>query len=242
MSVPNRYQTVIEVANKYPREFREAHTDSPNKHVWIKLLALELNKSDARFGLNGKRGNPNDLSMDAINYLGEGVGFDPTRNDRPVTVIDVIAGAGGVSPTPAWQVFDKPEDRGPGAWVQPLAVDGYGDVPPKNPVDPLPPTGPTNTDVVNVMTQVVGALKEVIASHERLTQKVEQQIQQNIDATDKLVDQLKITTHYQVESSSQVKDAVVGLAERLDRGFKIEAKAGWPVGNIGGSVTLKEQG
>ena len=243
MAVPNRYQTVVDVANKYPQAFRVAHTDSPDKWVFIKLLAWELHQTDPKFGLNGKRGNPNDLSMDAINYLGEGVGFDPTRNDRPVTVIDVIGGAGGPDPKPAWQVFNNPDtDRGPGAWVQPQPVPGYqtGD-PVKNPVDPVPPTK-EQTDTLNELTKVVGALNEVIASHERLTKVVEQQIGRSVDATNELVEQLKINTHYTTETGNALKDAVQGLSERLDRGFKFGAKAGWPVGNINGDLTLKEQG
>lgn len=235
MGVPNRYQTVIDVANKYPREFREAHTDGPNKHLWIKLLAYELFQSDPNFGLNGKRGNPNDLSMDAINWKGGGVGYDPTRNESAITVIDVIAGAGGVNPTPAWQVFNKPEtDRGPGAWVRPDPVPGYhstGETPKEPEVEA---TGPTNTDVVNELTKVVGALNAVIASNERFIQVQEQTVAA-------LVEQLKITTHYQTESSGAVKDAVNALNARLDRGFVIGAKGGWPVGNINGTLTLKAQ-
>ena len=243
MAVPNRYQTVVDVANKYPQAFRVAHTDSPDKWVFIKLLAWELHQTDPKFGLNGKRGNPNDLSMDAINYLGEGVGFDPTRNDRPVTVIDVIGGAGGPDPKPAWQVFNNPDtDRGPGAWVQPQPVPGYQTGEPvKNPVDPVPPTK-EQTDTLNELTKVVGALNEVIASHERLTKVVEQQIGRSVDATNELVEQLKINTHYTTETGNALKDAVQGLSGRLDRGFKFGAKAGWPVGNINGDLTLKEQG
>ncbi len=233
MGVPNRFQTVTEVANKYPREFKEAHGDGPNKHLWIKLLAYELWQSDPNFGLNGKRGNPNDLSMDAINWKGGGVGYDPTRNEAAITVIDVIAGAGGVNPTPSWQVFNNPAtDRVGGAWVKPDPVPGYhstGETPKEpEPVD----NGPTNTDVVNELTKVVGALNAVIASNERFVAVQEQTV-------NALIEQLKITTHYQVESSNAVKDAVNGLAERLDRGFVIGAKGGWPVGNVNGTLTLK---
>lgn len=73
---------------------------------------------DDRFGLNGKRGNPNDISDDAINFVGEGPGHDPLTG-QPVTVFDVIRGAGGPNPEPSW---DRIDQAGPGAWVKPVPV------------------------------------------------------------------------------------------------------------------------
>lgn len=202
MPAPNMYQVVVETANKYPREFREAHTDSPNKHLWIKILAWELHQLDPRWGLNGKRGNPNDLSMDVVNWLGEGVGFDPTRNDRPVTVIDVIGGAGGPDPKPTWQVFNDPTiHRGPGAWVKPEPVPGYhGNVP----VPPPPPPEEVSTPLINAVQAVENQIKALLASNEKLTKSVD------------------------------------NFTRKLDQGFSIKAKAGWPVGDVNGSVTLKD--
>lgn len=170
MAVPNYYNTVVEVANKYPQEFREAHTGGPRTELWIKLLGYELNKLDSRFGLNGKRGTDT-LSQDAINYKGEGVGFDPVTGDK-ITVIDVIAGAGGNNPTPSWQVFNDPnKDVGPGKWIQPQPVQGYHTTGPV--IDP--PKEPSQTTLINALQAVESQIKHHVEVTEKLIQVVEQQ-------------------------------------------------------------------
>jgi hypothetical protein len=126
MSIPNCQHVVADLAATFPDEWRKAHNPSgggPETEAFIRRLGWVLHATvDPRFGLNGKRGNPNDLSDDAINWIGSGPGHDPLTG-RPVTVIDVIGGAGGPNPTPQWTVFsDLP---GPGAWVKPQPV---GDV------------------------------------------------------------------------------------------------------------------
>lgn len=121
MAIPNCQHIVAQLAGEYSVEWREAHTSSPNAEKFIRRLAWVLHSTvDPRFGLNGKRGTST-LSQDAINWIGEGPGNDPATG-KAVTVIDVIGGAGGPNPTPAWQAFsDLP---GPGAWIKPTAVDG----------------------------------------------------------------------------------------------------------------------
>lgn len=243
----NMYQTVVECANRWPQAFAVAHTDHPDKHLFIKLVAWELHKLDERFGLNGKRGNPNDLSMDAINYLGEGIGYDPTRNDRPVTVIDVIGGAGGPNPKPTWQVFNDPTiHRGPGAWVQPKPVEGYQTGEPSKPIEPTPP--PINPiDVMNVLTQVRDQLSEVIQSNERTAKKVEElagkitvmDANSRLDAAE-FVAKVNESTERQAESNGALRVAVDELNEKFNRGFVVEGKAGWPVGNIRANIRLKD--
>jgi hypothetical protein len=131
MGIPNCQHVVADLAAKFPEEWRKAHNPSgggPETEAFIRRLAWVLHSTvDARFGLNGKRGNPNDLSDDAINWIGDGPGHDPLTG-RPVTVIDVIGGAGGPNPTPQWTVFDTLP--GPGAWVKPEPV---GEAPPSTP-------------------------------------------------------------------------------------------------------------
>lgn len=170
MAVPNMYNTVVEIANKYPQEFREAHTTDGRFDLWIKLLAYELNQKDPRFGLNGKRGTDT-LSMDALNYKGEGVGFDPVTGDK-ITVIDVIAGAGGNNPTPAWQVFNNPNtDVGPGKWIQPQPVQGYHQTGPVI----VPPPPPSQTDIINALQAVESQIKHSTEVMERLVAVTEKQ-------------------------------------------------------------------
>lgn len=210
MAVPNMYNTVVETANKYPQEFREAHTGGARTELWIKLLAYELHKLDPRWGLNGKRGTDT-LSQDAVNFKGEGVGTDPSRNDAPITVVDVIGAAGGPDPKPTWQVFNDPvAHRGPGKWIQPEPVPGYHDLNPNVPSPPVPKP-PTDTTLINAV------------------QAVESQLKLNTQLQEKLLQEL-VT----------LATAVNGLSSRLDKGFSIKAKAGWPVGDVNGEVKLKE--
>ena len=146
MAVPNMQHIVEQIRNEFPEAWINAHTGSARTLEFIRLLAARLNTLDARFGLNGKRGDPNNLSADAINFIGEGVGYDPTRNNNPITVIDVIARAGTPEAAPAWQVLNDPKDPahvGPGAWVSPTPVSGTGptgpSIPPPPPPRPTPP-------------------------------------------------------------------------------------------------------
>lgn len=123
--VPNRLSVVADLARQFPQEWRDAHNPSgggPHTEAFIKRVAWALHQEDARWGLNGKRGKPDDLSDDALNWRGEGPGHDPTNNNEKVTVIDCIAGAGGPNPQPVWQVLDHLP--GPGAWVKPQPVGG----------------------------------------------------------------------------------------------------------------------
>jgi hypothetical protein len=248
MAVPNHFQFVVETANKYPREFREAHTNGPNTELWIRLLAYEMHtKLDPRWGLNGKRGTTV-LSQDAINWKGEGIGFDPSDGDRRITVVDVIGAAGGPDPRPAWQVLNDPtveSHRAAGRWIQPLPVPGYHDGQQGPPVVVTPP--PVDTTLVNAVQAVEQQLKAVLASQERLARSLEllnNKVQQLDDHTcqnsDDFVAALVDNVDQQEASNAALKASVDGLNERFDRGFTVQGKAGWPVGNIKANISLKE--
>lgn len=248
MAVPNHFQFVVETANKYPREFREAHTNGPNTELWIKLLAYEMHtKLDPRWGLNGKRGT-DVLSQDAINWKGEGVGYDPKDGDRPITVVDVIAAAGGPDPRPSWQVLNDPNvHRGPGQWIRPLPVPGYHDGQQGPPVVVTPP--PVDLTLVNAVQAVESQLKAVLASQERLAKslevlnaKVEQLDDHTCAGSEAFVAALVENVDQQEASNAALKASVDGLSERFDRGFTVEGKAGWPVGNIRANISLKALG
>lgn len=124
--IPNMLAEVERCKKKFPQAWKDAHTGNAHTEDFIRILAADLHLIDPKFGLNGKRGNPTDISDDAINYIGEGPGHDPTHGNTPVTVIDVIGAAGSPGAFPAWQVIDQP---GPGAWVKPAPV-----------LEPTPPT------------------------------------------------------------------------------------------------------
>lgn len=144
--VPNEKTRIEQLARDNPNTFACAHTPAACGWNFVKLVACKLNPepSNGRWGANGKRGDPNVLSWDALNWKGEGPGNDPTDGNRPVTVIDFIVGAGGPSPRVDWNIINE---SGPGAWVKPRCK---GDVPdPKwlagdstdNPI-PVPPAAP----------------------------------------------------------------------------------------------------
>jgi len=141
MAVPNMLAEVERCKRKFPQAWADAHTGNANTEGFIRILAADLHLVDAKFGLNGKRGNPNDISDDAINYFGEGPGHDPTHGNTPVTVIDVIGAAGSPAAVPQWAVIDQP---GPGAWVKPMPVVVNPPTPePPHVCPPCPPVPPT---------------------------------------------------------------------------------------------------
>lgn len=110
-------------------------------------------------GRNGKRGNPNDLSRDIINWKGEGNNPDPV-NGGFGTIIDFIA-AHESSTAHIWQGY--PDPNGPGAWVQPLTlaqIDNGGETPqpPQPPSFPYPDEG---TAVLAYQNRVKQAYNDV---------------------------------------------------------------------------------
>lgn len=140
--IPNMKHEVEACRDAFPQAWKDAHTGNANTEDFIRILAVRLYKIDQRFGLNGKRGNPNDISDDVINFIGEGPGTDPITG-KPVSLFDVITSAGAQPPyTPAnpapgaaWNLIDQP---GPGAWVKPGAAVAPGPVPPVQRQQPYP--------------------------------------------------------------------------------------------------------
>ena len=58
-----------------------------------------LRTYDTRWGYNGKRGNPNDPSMDVVTY---NYGSGPDEGSTQVYIIDIIGGHCGATPSPGW--------------------------------------------------------------------------------------------------------------------------------------------
>lgn len=205
MSIPNFYQTVVDTANRYPSEFKQAHTGGPNTELFIRILAYELHKLDPRWGLNGKRGDYNVISQDAVSWFGQGVGTDP-KTGKSVTVVDVIGGAGGPNPTPTWQVLNDPNKHtGVGGWIKPEPVPGY-----QTPVIPTPAPAPQPSIPIGPAPTPVSELEKL--NHTLML--VLEQLKKNENETKR-------------------------LGDILAKGFSIKAKAGWPVGEIGGEINVK---
>lgn len=124
MAIPNYKNLVEATKNEQPRAWNHAHIEGdPERWDFVILCARKVYATDSRFGCNGKRGNPDDLSMDALNWIG-------TATD-PTDVIDIIVGAGGSNPQPGWGVTNST-----GAFVNPNSVKTYAEkqpIPPKIP-------------------------------------------------------------------------------------------------------------
>lgn len=164
MSIPNCKHVVEDLAAKFPQEWWSAHRPSgggPETEAFIRRLAWVLHSTvDPRFGLNGKRGDPNDISDDAICFDGVSMlgDFDPTRGSAPVTVLDVIGGAGGPNPAPQWGPVG-PSPRA--AWVKPVPVGGTSSGGSGTPL-PAPPSPPPAPDL-SAITKRLDALLEATA-------------------------------------------------------------------------------
>lgn len=113
---PDRRDVLEQISAQDPEQFRLAHNEGhPRRYDWIKACAWALHKIDPNFGLNGKRGNANDLSMDIIAYR-----IGPT--DRHVQCFDVCGQCGGSGAYVKWDdITDwvtKEEGGNPG-WGEP---------------------------------------------------------------------------------------------------------------------------
>lgn len=125
--IPN-YKSDVEAAKvKYQDAWLHAHTGDDRTEEFIRLLAKDLHAKDSNVALNGKRGDPNDISDDALNILCEEADSQGrTPDGRPCVVVDVIFAAGArppytpsnPAPAPTWGVLTTAVE-GSGANVNP---------------------------------------------------------------------------------------------------------------------------
>jgi hypothetical protein len=134
--IPNLVNEVEAARQKYPEAWRNAHTGNAQTEDFIRLCVRDIRaKHGHRWGLNGKRGNPNDISDDIIANQGEGTAVDVTNGNSPMEIIDVIGGAGGPNPQPVW-------NPGPGGLGDRGAFVGTFSVPDVGGGTPAPGPGP----------------------------------------------------------------------------------------------------
>ena len=145
--IPNYLSEVEACKAESPEAWKSAHTGNAHTEDFIKLLAARIAAFDPKCGLNGKRGDPNDLSDDALNYLCSSTdSTGRTPEGLPCVVIDVIGSAGSTSAYPTWQVFSQAPEAN-GAWVKPGPV-----VPtPQPPQPPMPTQPPGREEALNEM-------------------------------------------------------------------------------------------
>lgn len=162
MSAPNHEHIVAQMRDAYPEAWRQAHTGSSQTWDFIRLLASKLHSIDSRFGLNGKRGNGNDLSQDCVAYLDDAsplVGADGRR----LWIIDVIAGAGGNNPQPAWIDQTRATMNGgtTGLWVQPAPVVEQPPAPAPTPQPPTPPAPDYSKELAAIRVDLAAILARI---------------------------------------------------------------------------------
>lgn len=129
--IPDLTYIVEQARISYPQAWKDAHTGNERTEDFIRIVAKLMHAVNPGFGLNGKRGNPQDISDDAVNFIGEGPGTTP--GGRPCTVIDIIGAAGSPQARPQWGVQTDPIASS-GAWVNPNSAPGLPPAP--SPVKP----------------------------------------------------------------------------------------------------------
>ena len=168
-------------------------------HAFTDAVATKFNQQDARWGRNGKRGNANDLSHDALFYRTDVSPFGGA-------VIDIILGAGGPNPSPGWQdVTDATIAAGTtGVWVAPSGV-----LPAclRDQPEPTPDPAPMD-DVLVALSRVENRLSAIEAQVDRFESQWQHS---DIDAVLEFVDDM-VGEGPTGEMSPHVTD----LKQRLD--------------------------
>jgi hypothetical protein len=120
MACPNYLADVERCAQQNPEAWKNCHTGNEHTEDFIRILAYELHAKDPNVGLNGKRGNPADISDDAINILDHIDGPGSTPEGLKCWVVDVVISAGSPQAKPGWNPLPDAEGS-TGANVKPLA-------------------------------------------------------------------------------------------------------------------------
>ena len=121
MACPNYGADISRIASEHPDEFANCHTGNDHTEDFIRRCAAEIHAKDSRVGLNGKRGDPNDISDDALNVLDPAEGPGTTPDGQKCWVVDVVISAGAPNAAPGWSPIPDAEGSS-GAWVIPSGV------------------------------------------------------------------------------------------------------------------------
>jgi hypothetical protein len=120
--IPDMRDVLEDVRRQYPKAWElchkdYGHQDEPGRttreqaELFIRIVAWECHRRDAKMGLLGKRGG-DIISQDALVYR-----TDEVRRHGA----DVVAGAGGDNPSIVWNRYQEGTDA-TGKWIQPSEV------------------------------------------------------------------------------------------------------------------------
>lgn len=113
VALPNLFSTVQAYADAHPAELAASCLDVGGNWSFMDGVVAALKAVDGRIGYNGKRGDINDPSEDAVSYYH---GILPVSDGSPdVYVIDIIGGHcpnPGQSATPTWSNVTTSAARG----------------------------------------------------------------------------------------------------------------------------------
>jgi hypothetical protein len=114
--LPNLAHVVVAYAAANPAQLTNSCQNTGGTWDFMNGVVAALRAVDPRFGFNGKRGNVNDPSQDAVSYyFGSG---QPTEGSPEVYVVDVISGHCGANPQPTWiDVTDLSPSGAGAAWT-----------------------------------------------------------------------------------------------------------------------------
>lgn len=116
LPLPGMSHIVQAVAQASPGALQNSCQSSGGNWSFMDQVVDTLRTYDTRWGYNGKRGNANDPSHDAIAYH---YGGGPDANSTDVYIIDIVGGHCGSSPSPSWgDVTDATVNSGNvGRWI-----------------------------------------------------------------------------------------------------------------------------
>ena len=100
LPLPGYGESVVrQVAGQRPDLLARSCQEHGGTWEFLDLVVDTLRLQDTRWGYNGKRGNPNDPSLDVVTY---NYGSEPDENTINVYIVDTITGHCGPAPGPAW--------------------------------------------------------------------------------------------------------------------------------------------
>lgn len=135
----------------YPDDWRNAHNGSePSGSTFVRRWALACRDAGIDVGVNGKRGTET-LSQDVLTLgVQSGAAQDTSGTVPSLVIADVIAGAGGPSPSVGWNdVSAAAPGRYIDPWLEPSEQPGPAPEPPPPGGTTPPPNGGTTPPVLD---------------------------------------------------------------------------------------------